>query len=646
MKRLTALVALLAAFAAKSAQGAFEDLGAGARGPGMGDAFVAVADDVHALYYNPAGLAQLERPQFAASYSRLHLGLTDKSDLNTSYLGYAQPILGGRHGTIGTSWNSFALGSLYREQAFGLSYGRRVGRSEGLHAGGTVKYLHSGLGDLPEATNAYTGIALSGQADPALSKRGQGAFDADLGLLWRFARHYSVGLQAMHVPQPNVAFESGVADRLPMVLKSGFAYRSLVSNLVAQVDTQRSPTGTRDTRFTVGAERWFARLFIGEFGLRGALALGTREHRQVTVGLSYRTRRLGVDYAFGLPVGGFDSPTGAHRVGLSFRFGPASEEDESLEFVLEAMRQLKKREAAPSIRVLGRGLSLDQKATVEELVAQGRALEQQARYRDALEKLSAAMTLAPAEAEMLAKYGRLHYIAQQIPSLPDYKSDPLQASMHQGLLAYLAGKDRLAVSRLGEALRLKPEYRELDVFLSGLERITGHRRTAAPAASPPKNYRLAAGLTRADTAIQEGRYRDAIDLSLAVLKEDERHSAAWQNLGTAYFALKDYERSLGAWRRALQLEREPALKAEIRGYVKSVEKAIKRGATSRTDAPPPPERPRLSPSEVQSMFERAVDHYTRRRLPEARDLLRRILEADPENAEAKKALRRVEEELR
>ena len=53
------------------ARAAFEETGAGARAPGLGDAFTALADDAYATHYNPAGLAQLERPQFAAAYSKL-----------------------------------------------------------------------------------------------------------------------------------------------------------------------------------------------------------------------------------------------------------------------------------------------------------------------------------------------------------------------------------------------------------------------------------------------------------------------------------------------------------------------------------------------------------------------------------------------
>ena len=43
--------------------GEFLLLGGGARGTALGNAYAALAGDVSALYYNPAGIAQMNRPQ-------------------------------------------------------------------------------------------------------------------------------------------------------------------------------------------------------------------------------------------------------------------------------------------------------------------------------------------------------------------------------------------------------------------------------------------------------------------------------------------------------------------------------------------------------------------------------------------------------
>ena len=75
MKGMILALALsaFASFAATQAQAPDLNIGgAGARAMGMGGAFTAVADDATATYYNPAGLAQLKRPEITlvGYYSR------------------------------------------------------------------------------------------------------------------------------------------------------------------------------------------------------------------------------------------------------------------------------------------------------------------------------------------------------------------------------------------------------------------------------------------------------------------------------------------------------------------------------------------------------------------------------------------------
>jgi len=57
-----------------TAHAAFEDLGIGARAVGMGSSFVAISNDASAMYYNPAGLTQLTRPELLTAGSKLYMG--------------------------------------------------------------------------------------------------------------------------------------------------------------------------------------------------------------------------------------------------------------------------------------------------------------------------------------------------------------------------------------------------------------------------------------------------------------------------------------------------------------------------------------------------------------------------------------------
>ena len=643
------MIAVLLFLAALEARAAFEDLGAGARAGGMSQAFVAVADDVFTIYYNPAGLGLLERPTLGASYTLLSVGIKDGSSLSTSFVGYAQPLREGKYGTLAAGWGSFALNSsLYRDDSFYFSYGKLllsdVGWGE-LYGGLSLKYLRSSFGGFTEASNGvgFAGLIGSGLSDPLLSgSHSKGAGDSDAGLLYRMGKHYSFGVDAMHLNQPNVSFSGSDAERLPLGLKLGFDYRSLISNLSLQYDTKRGVVG-RDSVFTIAAERWFPSLFVGDVGVRGGMSLGSREYKQFTVGASYRTHRMQFDYAFVIPVAAVDAAAGSHQASLSFRFGRATDNEETLEMVLDAMKQLQLGEPV-LLKGKTKEMSPTQKATLEEYLAQARALAARALYKEALDQFTLALTVAPADKDLVERFGRLNFVGQQIKALPNYKSDPMQASLHLGITAYLGGNYVEAIRKVSEALAFKPSYRELDAFLSQLENVTGVKRSKV-AAKPPKDYGVSVLLTQANAAIEERRYQDAIDLSLKAVRLDEYVAAAWENLGTSYFALKDYDSSYRAWQRAYELEASPAIRTAIKGYLKSIARVREKKPARVEPVAPLPQRPSLPPEQIQKLFNEGIDHFTHREFDKAKADFEEILSADPENVEAQKALRRVKDEM-
>ncbi len=64
----------------------FLKIGVGARPLGMGGGYIAIADDVNAIYWNPGGLAQLRKKEISA----MHNEWID--DIKYEFVGYAVPL--------------------------------------------------------------------------------------------------------------------------------------------------------------------------------------------------------------------------------------------------------------------------------------------------------------------------------------------------------------------------------------------------------------------------------------------------------------------------------------------------------------------------------------------------------------------------
>lgn len=646
MTRRALLLALALVLALQSgARAAFEETGAGARAPGMGNVFSAVADDVYTIHYNPAGLALLEKPELGSSYNKLFLGLEDGSDLSQTFLGYAQPLKGGKNGTLGVSWEQFNLNSLYTEQTFGLAYGRALVKNLGtgdLYGGITAKYLHRSFGSFPEASNAKDGlVTMVGTPDPVLSgRRSVGAPDANVGLLYRMKGHYAAALDVDHVTEPNVGFAG--TDKTARLVRLGFNYRSLISNVGAEYQTQAAPGSGQDNKLTLAAERWFPKLFTGEFGLRGALSVGSRSTKEVSAGLSYRTGRLGVDYGFSLPIASVGGTQGSHRIAISLRFGSPDEPDESVLMILDAMRQLKGGQL-PDLRALAPGLTPAQKAVLNEHLGLAKTLEDQGHYAKALDEFSQAVAVSPNDPGLLKRFGRLNWLAHLINDMGDVRADAVRQLWHQGNMAYLEGNDPVAMDRVAGALALSPGYKPLEGFLEQLELATGLKRPVIK--EPQRNLEVQNGLAKAQEALDAGNYDDAVAAAKGVIARDPSNAAAWEDLGTAYFAVGDYTSSLGAWRRALRYEVVKSRRPMIEGYIASLRKLVAKPHPEAGQAPVAQGPVAVSPRELQKLYDEGVDFYTAGDLEKARDAFKNVLDKDPAYTPAVKALRRVEEEL-
>lgn len=116
--------------------GAFKDWHWGTRPAGMGGAFCAIADDINAPLWNPAGLAQLKNKEVTFMYAKPYLGL-ENVNFGLMFLGYAHPIspqlsdsddgeLILNWGVAGINCTNFYGTELYRENSLSLSYAKEI----------------------------------------------------------------------------------------------------------------------------------------------------------------------------------------------------------------------------------------------------------------------------------------------------------------------------------------------------------------------------------------------------------------------------------------------------------------------------------------------------------------------------------------
>ena len=152
------------------------DIGVGARALGMGGAFVALADDSTAVYWNPAALPRVPHVEIAAiQQGREYSGLS-LNEVGSRYMFLSGALTVPEIGSFGAAFMRFGVDDIpqtsatlnadgspnqigsFSDDDFGflISYGRQF--HPALNAGVTVKYLAGGTNGV-QAGNGSLGDA-------------------------------------------------------------------------------------------------------------------------------------------------------------------------------------------------------------------------------------------------------------------------------------------------------------------------------------------------------------------------------------------------------------------------------------------------------------------------------------------------------
>jgi hypothetical protein len=211
----------------------------GARPKAMGSAFVALADDANAAYWNPAALTRSEQLSLMATNSWL-FGV---SDIDNYYLAATLPRWGKVH--FGASWVRLGITDIYSEDTLNLSAAAPLPFLRGLSVGLTAKLF---MLDAPgyEALN-----------DPNYMG-GDRELSADLGLHYDSGGDWTLGAVLYNVHETSLQLISTTANPDPVYTEWAAGGSYLFRDTLLLTADLRSREGRElDTVLHGGAEIWF-----------------------------------------------------------------------------------------------------------------------------------------------------------------------------------------------------------------------------------------------------------------------------------------------------------------------------------------------------------------------------------------------------
>jgi hypothetical protein len=271
----------------------FLKIGVGARSAAMGEAFIAVANDGAALFWNPAGLMEFERNEVLFSHLEWLVGVQHE------FFGYVHHL--GKQHAVGvslvslhtaemeetTEYQPFGSGRYfsYGDLALGLTYSRRM--TDKFSFGLTVKYIEETLAELKTrgalldiGTYYYTGFG-SSRFGVSVSNFG-GQFTPK----GSFTRRDGVTVNAFQSFTPPTIFRFGLATE---VINNEQNKLTLAAQLNHPNDNSEN--------LNFGGEMWWRQMVA----LRAGYKLNIDEQSYTLGGglnLRYRPFGLRLDYAF------------------------------------------------------------------------------------------------------------------------------------------------------------------------------------------------------------------------------------------------------------------------------------------------------------------------------------------------------------
>jgi tetratricopeptide (TPR) repeat protein len=599
IKRAFILLMVIYALNLINLRAAFEDIEIGAKAASMAGAFVAQSDDLTCLFYNPAGLVRLERPQIYASYEKKYWGLTDNSNIGEQIAAFGMPF---NFGNFGVAWHMLSLANLYSESIIKFGYARKIKKS--LYGGLSVSSLQVKYGETeytklnPVFANGYSKSALS----------------VDVGIIYS-GYLLDVGISALNINSPDIGLKH--ENKVPMKINTGVTLKQGILNVnLAGVIIEDS------YRFKTGIETW---LYKRNVSLRGGLNVGTPKYRNAALGLGYKDSRYEIDYAFTYPLSGIANIYGSHQVSFIYRFGEEKKEKKELEFTWKDLIKLARGDMAiekdeakkEQKKVKKKNIKVDVItpniiASAQELLIAAKEDFKKGQYIEGHQKAVEAKNLLPDDKEInewLKKGTIIAGVGTHAKS-----RDKKDVLIRKAVDAYMKGNSKTSINSIRYARQLYKGSQDVTKLVSIIEKEFSELA---------ESENLLPGINLVDQKLQQAleliygqKYVAAVSVCMEVTELEPKNILALMRMGSAYWAMGHTNKAKNVWKKALKYDPNNAQLMEFL-------KMKKPGGKSTVKKKP---QPKKADDRMVKEYENGINYYKRvKKYGAGNDTLKSIL---------------------
>jgi hypothetical protein len=265
--------------------GAYLRWGASARDLAMGKAFVAISNDAASVYWNPAGLTQIQGAEITGLFAPLF------KDTNYSFMSFVHPteefgafgigmvVLGSGDFEGRNNRGQFTGEFKEMQRCIILSHGRKISRK--LSLGANAKVITEDIGSYSD-----TKIGIDG------------------AMLFDLRDFLSLGLSIQNIvpPKLNLMHDN---ETFPLIFRVGSALKIFNNNLILSLDVEKLPSQTYETHF--GSECWLKHRSV-------AMRMGL-DNTELTSGIGINLENYNIDYSLSHQNLGF-----SHRLSFTYLF--------------------------------------------------------------------------------------------------------------------------------------------------------------------------------------------------------------------------------------------------------------------------------------------------------------------------------------